>query len=182
MVRAQSQIQRTLGTAEAMDRVVALLAGERFASRRALGRRVCAEFGFRDTRGRWQLAACLKALWLQRHIAIQSVIAWRLTVLTLLGRQVPELEPGLLLSGPELDFLGDYAQEYGLGAPDSLGAAMRLVAHFGGHRGRKHDRAPGHQTIWKGYNKLTTATVGHIVCSKWGGVHRGENRPTAPLS
>ena len=122
-----------------------------------------------------QRAAFRTALRLQRHIAVQSVIAWRLTVLTLLGRQVPELEPGLLFSGPELDFLEDYACDYGLGAPDSLGAAMRLVAHLGGDRGRKHDRPPGHQTIWKGYDMLTKATVGHLVCSKWGGVNRGEN-------
>ena len=52
---------------------------------------------------------------------------------------------------------------------------MRMVAHFGGHRGRKHDHPPGHQIIWRGYNKLTIATVGHLVCSKWGGNRRSGN-------
>ena len=106
---------------------------------------------------------------LQRAVAIKSVIAWRLMALTLLGRQVPELEADLLFTAEELNFLGDYAREYGFEAPSSLGAAMRLVAHFGGYRGRKHDRPAGHQIIWNGYEKLTTATVGHLVCSKWGG-------------
>jgi hypothetical protein len=114
------------------------------------------------------------ALRLQRAIAIKSVIAWRLMVLTLLGREVPELDAELLFTAPELDFLHDYAREYGVEAPDHLGTAMRLVAHFGGHRGRRQDRPPGHQTIWRGYNKLTTATVGHLVCSKWGGRSRTE--------
>ena len=58
-------------------------------------------------------------------------------VLTLLGREVPELEAELPFTAAELDFLHDYAREHGLPAPDSLGAAMRMVAHFGGHRGRK---------------------------------------------
>ena len=52
---------------------------------------------------------------------------------------------------------------------------MRMVAHFGGHRGRKHDHPPGHQIIWRGYNKLTIATVGHLVCSEWGGNRRSGN-------
>ena len=115
------------------------------------------------------------AVRLQRAIAIQSVIAWRLMVLTLLGREVPKLEAELLFTAAELDFLHDYAREHGLAAPDSLGAAMRMVAHFGGHRGRKHDPPPGHQIIWRGYNKLTIATVGHLVCSKWGGNRRSAN-------
>ena len=115
------------------------------------------------------------AVRLQRAIAILSVIAWRLMVLTLLGREVPELEAELLFTAAELDFLRDYAREHGLPAPDSLGAAMRMVAHFGGHRGRKHDHPPGHQIIWRGYNKLTIATEGHLVCSKWGGNRRSGN-------
>ena len=45
-----------------MDTVAAILAGEQLASRRALGRRVCEEFGFRDRLGRLQVATCLQAL------------------------------------------------------------------------------------------------------------------------
>ena len=57
-----SQILRTLRTPAAQERVGEIVAREQFASRRALGRRVCEEFGFRDSRGAWQLASCLKAL------------------------------------------------------------------------------------------------------------------------
>ena len=109
---------------------------------------------------------------LQRDIAIKGVTAWRLMVLTLLGREVPELEAELLFAAPELDFLRDYALEYGVEAPDHLGAAMRSVAHFGGHRGSRQDRLPGPRTIWRGYDRLTTATVGHLVRTRWGGRSR----------
>ena len=61
-MRAQSQIQRTLGEAAAIERVAAILSQDQFDSRSAVGRRVCAEFDFCDQRGRPQLAGCLKAL------------------------------------------------------------------------------------------------------------------------
>ena len=46
-------------------------------------------------------------------------------MLTLLGREVPELEAELLFTAAELGFLHDYAREHGLPAPDtrSSGAA-----------------------------------------------------------
>ena len=86
----------------------------------------------------------------------------------MVGREVPELDAELLFGAQELDFLRDYVREHGMEAPDHLGATMRSVTHFGGHRGRRPDRAPGRQTIWRGYTKLTAATVGHLACSKWG--------------
>ena len=88
-------------------------------------------------------------------------------VLTLLGRQLPDCEADLMFTAEELEFLSDWAREHGDAAPDSLGAATRLVAHLGGYRGRKHDPEPGHQIMWQGYAKLTTATLGHMVGSKW---------------
>ena len=53
---------RTLSGSAACERIVRILSAEAFASRSALGRRICTEFGFRDRRGRPQLAGCLKAL------------------------------------------------------------------------------------------------------------------------
>ena len=100
---------------------------------------------------------------LERAIAINAVIAWRLMVMTLLGRQVPECAASLMFSDPELEFLGDYSRKYGLPGPDSLGPAVRLVAHLGGYRDRKHDPDPGHQIMWHGYDTLTKATLGHQI-------------------
>ena len=104
---------------------------------------------------------------LQRGVASNALIAWRLMVLTLLGRQLPDCEADLMFTAEELGFLSDWAREHGHAAPDRLGAATRLVAHLGGYRGPKHDPEPGHQIMWQGYAKLTTATPGYMVGSKW---------------
>lgn len=57
-----SQIRRALSEAASMRRIADIPGAEEFASRGALGRRVCREFGSTDGRGRPQLAGCLKAL------------------------------------------------------------------------------------------------------------------------
>ena len=100
---------------------------------------------------------------LQRAIAINAVIAWRIMVMTLLGRQVPDCEPQLMFTDPELAFLRDYASRYGLKAPQRLGDAVSLVAHLGGYRDRKHDPDPGNQIMWHGQTRLTSAALGHEI-------------------
>ena len=100
---------------------------------------------------------------LQRAIAINAVIAWRIMVMTLLGREVPDCDPQLMFADHELDFLRDYALEQHLGAPTRLGDAVRLVAHLGGYRDRKHDPQPGHQIMWHGQTRLSSAALGHRI-------------------
>ena len=58
----QHCIRETLTSEAGAARVAALMAGERFPSRTAAGRRVCEAFGFRDARGGLQQAGCVKAL------------------------------------------------------------------------------------------------------------------------
>ena len=48
---------------------------------------------------------------LQRALTIQAVIAWRLMLMTLLGREVPEYDAELMFTDIELRFLADYAAE-----------------------------------------------------------------------
>ncbi len=108
---------------------------------------------------------------LQRAIAINAVIAWRIMVMTLLGRQVPDCEPHLMFADHELAFLRDYASEHGLTPPERLGDAVALVAHFGGYRDRKHDPDPGHQIMWHGQTRLTSAALGHRIGFKAGQRH-----------
>ncbi len=100
---------------------------------------------------------------LQRAIAINAVIAWRIMVMTLLGREVPDCEPQLMFTDHELDFLRDYATRYGLEAPERLGDAVRLVAHLGGYRDRQHDPDPGNQIMWHGQTRLASAALGHEI-------------------
>ena len=108
---------------------------------------------------------------LQRAIAINAVIAWRIMAMTLLGRQAPDCAPELMFTDHELDFLRSYAEERGLPLPDRLGAAARLVAHLGGYQGRKGDPEPGHQAMWHGQTRLGSAAMGHRI-----GVQAGRRR------
>jgi len=58
---------------------------------------------------------------LQRAIAINAVIAWRLMLLTLLGRETPELPAEVLFSDPELRVLRAYAKKNGCRPPRGSG-------------------------------------------------------------
>lgn len=91
---------------------------------------------------------------LERAIAIRMVIAWRVMLMTLLGREAPELPPELLFSDLELRVLGDFAQSRGRSRPMQLGEAVRLVAILGGYLNRNNDPPPGHQLMWHGYATL----------------------------
>ncbi len=84
-------------------------------------------------------------------------------VMTLLGRQVPDCDPELMFADHELAFLRDYARQHGLAAPQLLGDAVALVAHLGGYRDRTHDPDPGHQIMWHGQTRMTSASLGHQI-------------------
>jgi hypothetical protein len=81
---------------------------------------------------------------LQRAIAIYMVIAWRIMLMTLLGREVPDLPPEVLFTDIEIEVLAAYAgSRRDLKPPERLGEAVLIVARLGGHLGRKRDPPPG---------------------------------------
>ncbi len=98
---------------------------------------------------------------LQRAVAINAVIAWRIMLMTLLGRHVPDCDPEMVDTDAERAFLRDYARKHAMAPPDRLGHAVDLVAHLGGYRNRTHDRDPGSQIMWTGATRLTRAALGH---------------------
>jgi hypothetical protein len=100
---------------------------------------------------------------LQRAVTINTVIAWRLMVMTLLGRDLPGCDAQLLFTDIELRFLTDYAEELGLPPPDHLAAAVLLLAILGGYQNRTHDPPPGHQIMWRGYERMSIATIGYRI-------------------
>jgi len=97
---------------------------------------------------------------LRRAIAINLVIAWRIMLMTLLGRETPELPAEVLFSDIELRTLRAYAKKNGLEPPALLGETVRLVAKIGGYLGRNHDPPPGHQLIWQGYAEFQFMCLG----------------------
>jgi hypothetical protein len=91
---------------------------------------------------------------IRRAIAINLVIAWRIMLMTLLGRETAELPPDLLFSDIELQVLRAYAKKKAWDPPATLRDTVRLVARIGGYLGRKSDPEPGHQLMWQGYQQL----------------------------
>ena len=98
---------------------------------------------------------------LKRAVAINAVIAWRLMLLTLLGRETPELPPEVFFTEFQIMALQAYADDRRLPPPDTLGAAVFLIAKMGGYMARKHDPPPGHETMWRGYTFFRTMAVGY---------------------
>jgi hypothetical protein len=97
---------------------------------------------------------------LRRAISINLVIAWRIMLMTLLGRETPELPAEVLFSDIELRTLRAYAKKNGLTPPSLLGDAVRLVAKIGGYLGRNNDPPPGHQLLWQGYREFQFMCLG----------------------
>jgi len=91
---------------------------------------------------------------LRRAIAINLVIAWRIMLMTLMGREMPELPAEVLFSDIEIKTLHAFAIKKKLTLPTKLGDAVKLVAKIGGYLDRKNDPPPGHQIMWAGYAAL----------------------------
>jgi hypothetical protein len=105
------------------------------------------------------------AVRLARAIAVRLVIAWRIMLMTLLGREVPELPAELLFSDLELEVLTAYAPSLTRKwpAPTTIGAAVKLVAIMGGYMARNNDGPPGHQVMWLGMVKLAGMCEGYLL-------------------
>lgn len=100
---------------------------------------------------------------LKRAIAVNLVIAWRIMLMTLLGRKTPQLPPEVVFSDLEIEVLSAYAKKKLLNSPDCLGAAVKLVARLGGYLDRTSDPAPGHQIMWEGYTRLQLMCEGFVL-------------------
>ncbi|MGB5493661.1 MAG: IS4 family transposase [Sedimenticolaceae bacterium] len=98
---------------------------------------------------------------LERAIAINLVIAWRLMVLTLLGREVPDLPAQILFSEVEIQVLSAWAKNNRAKPPATLGSVILLVARIGGYTNRNNDPPPGHELMWYGYQNLNLMCMGY---------------------
>lgn len=102
---------------------------------------------------------------LKRAIAINAVIAWRITLMTLLGREAPELQADVYFDDIELKVLEAFAKSNNLPLPVNLGAAVLLMARIGGYIARKNDPPPGNEIMWYGYMFLRAMCLGYSLHS-----------------
>jgi hypothetical protein len=113
---------------------------------------------------------------LKRAIALDVVLAWRIQLLTLLGREVPELPCEVFFDDWEVRVLEalrqpqspDKGGKRGKGAkggqekrPLLLGEAITQVAKLGGYLARGSDPPPGAECLWKGMSRLSGMADGY---------------------
>ena len=113
---------------------------------------------------------------LKRAIAMDVVLAWRIQLLVLLGRQAPELPCDIFFDNWEVKVLealqqqkspdtrgkADKAGKAGKGKrPLLLEEAVMLVAQLGGYLARGSDPPPGAECLWKGMSRLSGMAEGY---------------------
>ena len=105
---------------------------------------------------------------LRRAIAIDVVLAWRIQLMTLLGREVPHLPCTVLFEGWEIKVLETLQEEKTrtkITVPLRLGEAVIAVAKLGGYLARRSDPPPGCQCLWKGIIHLYAMAAGYRLAS-----------------
>jgi hypothetical protein len=104
---------------------------------------------------------CLRdAEFLKRVLAINMVVAWRVHLMTLLGREVPQLPMETLFSNLEIKVLQLVARREKLPTPACLGGAINIVARLGGYYNRPHDPLPGALILSRGTMRLMSMCDG----------------------
>ncbi len=95
---------------------------------------------------------------LKKFILTTSLVAWRIHHLTQMSIQSPE-EPCLILRPMEMKAL--LIKFYVARGGDinaipviTLSQVTKWIAQLGGYKGRKHDKKPGAQTMWRGWQRL----------------------------
>lgn len=96
-----------------------------------------------------------------RCLALDSIVAWRILFLTMIGRSVPYLPCTVIFDNPEWKSLYcySYKTKYPPSEPLSLRQSIGLLAKLGGFLGRKRDGNPGPKVLWRGLQKLTYISV-----------------------
>jgi hypothetical protein len=94
---------------------------------------------------------------LQRYLALDAVVAWRVLYLTMLGRDQPDLPCTVILETHEWQALFCFLHHTHQPpqTPPSLRDATHWIAQLGGFLGRKSDGSPGPMSIWRGLQRLS---------------------------
>jgi hypothetical protein len=93
---------------------------------------------------------------LQRALAIDMVVAWRIMDLNKAARLQPEAPADRWLSTAEWQALYCYVHgtQKAPNQPPTIGQAVRWIAQLGGFLARKSDGHPGATTLWRGLQRL----------------------------
>jgi hypothetical protein len=97
---------------------------------------------------------------LENCLAVDMVVAWRITQLARLARERPDLPCSVFFPEAEWKALTSFVtNSYAPPAePPTIRQAVRMVAQLGGFLGRKGDGEPGTKTLWLGLQRLDDIT------------------------
>ena len=98
---------------------------------------------------------------LHKAITLHMVTAWRIMLLTLLGRLSSDMEAEVIFTEAELFVMRTYARKYRLVEHTDLASAILMVALMGGYMNRKSDPPPGHTIMWRGYASLQMRAIAY---------------------
>jgi len=100
---------------------------------------------------------------LRKCLALDTLVAWRIQLLTILGREVPDLPCDVAFEEHEWKALYCFVHKTTEppATPPRLGEAILMVARIGGFLARKSDGHPGATVLWRGLHELTT------ICFAW---------------
>ena len=94
---------------------------------------------------------------LERAVALYSIVAWRLLLITYMARTSPDLPCTAVLDPEESEVLFRMSNPGKRlpAQPVALREAVRQIARLGGFLGRKSDKEPGVKVLWRGLRRLT---------------------------
>jgi hypothetical protein len=102
---------------------------------------------------------------LETCLGVDMVVAWRIYHLTMLGREIPDAACTVFFEDVEWKALCCYVNQTPVppATPPTLKEAIYMIGAKGGHLGRKSDGFPGTQTLWRGLQRLDTATRMYVI-------------------
>jgi hypothetical protein len=103
---------------------------------------------------------------LSRVIALDCVLAWRLQLMTLLGRESSNLAADVTFNEWEIRVLKAHNRKlnvwHGEG-PMTLQVAMLIIAKIGGYLNRRSDPPPGSKVMWLGFYRFVGDVIGYML-------------------
>lgn len=99
---------------------------------------------------------------LTKFIAVMSVVAWRLFMLTLIARTDPDTPCNTLIKDQQWKvlYLETHKNKTLPKKIPGIGHVVRWIAMLGGFLGRTKDRDPGITTLWRGWKRLIDISRG----------------------
>ena len=112
---------------------------------------------------------------LERCLAVDIIVAWRILFLTTVGRDTPDLPCTVVFDEQEWKALWVFvykSPEKIPQDPPSLREVSRTIGRLGGHLGRKQDGEPGVVTMWRGLQRLPDITKMWIIFNQKSEKHK----------